>query len=206
MNIKFNLPCFCFFILTALFFNFSTHSEGVLDINEKDLVIGDLNAPVTIIEYASLSCSHCANFHINTLPEIKKEYIDTGKVRFVFRDFPLNFPALMGSMILSCTPEDVRYDYMNALYMLRKNWVKSNNSESTSELFKIMQSVGKKKKNFDDCLADDELANQILQGRIDIQSEFEIQSTPSFLVNGALLTGDKNIKEFRQIIDKILSE
>jgi len=192
-----------FFIV---FFILPISATTVLDIKEDDLVIGDKNAPITIIEYASLSCSHCANFHKNTLPDIKKEYVDTGKVRFVFRNFPYDPPSLMGSVILKCVPKDVRYDYMNALFLLRKNWVISDNAKSTQELYKIMQSGGMSKEDFNNCLERDDLANQIIKGRIDVQNEFNIQSTPSFLINGNLEQGNKSVKEFRQIIDKILSE
>lgn len=83
------------------------NEASALDITEDDFIIGDENAPITIIEYASMSCSHCANFHTNTLPDLKKEYIDTGKVRMVFRDYPFNYPALLGSMMMRCIPGDV---------------------------------------------------------------------------------------------------
>ncbi len=190
----------------VIFFILPISATTVLDITEDDLVIGDKNAPITIIEYASLSCSHCANFHENTLPDIKKEYVDTGKVRFVFRNFPYDPPSLIGSVILKCVPKDVRYDYMNALFLLRKNWVISDNAKSTQELYKIMQSGGMSKEDFDNCLKRDDLANQIIKGRIDVQNEFNIQSTPSFLINGNLEQGNKSVKEFRQIIEKILSD
>ena len=193
-------------VLFIVFFILPISATTVLDITEDDLVIGDKNAPITIIEYASLSCSHCANFHNNTLPDIKKEYVDTGKVRFVFRNFPYDPPSLIGSVILKCVPKDVRYDYMNVLFLLRKNWVVSDNAKSTQELYKIMQSGGMSKEDFDNCLKRDDLANQIIKGRIDVQNEFNIQSTPSFLINGNLEQGNKSVKEFRQIIDKILSE
>ena len=193
-------------LFILLFFYTPTIGATVLDITEDDFVIGDKNAPITIIEYASLSCSHCANFHNNTLPDIKKEYVDTGKVRFVFRNFPYDPPSLIGSVILKCVPKDVRYDYMNVLFLLRKNWVISDNAKSTQELYKIMQSGGMSKEDFDNCLKRDDLADQIIKGRIDAQNEFNIQSTPSFLINGNLEQGNKSVKEFRQIIDKILSE
>ena len=124
----------------------------------------------------------------------------------VFRDFPLNYPALIGSMVLKCIPEDLRYDYMNALFLLREKWVLRENAKSTEELYKIMQSGGMSKEDFDNCLKNDDLGNEILQGRMDVQNEFSIESTPSFIINGILFSGDKHIKEFRQIIDKILSE
>ena len=192
-----------FFIV---FFILPISANTVLEVTEDDFVVGDKNAPVTIIEYASLSCSHCADFHNNTLNDLIKEYVDTGKARIVFRDFPFNYPALLGSMVLRCIPEDVRYDYMNALFQLQPKWVVRENAKSTQELYKIMQSGGMTKEEFETCTNNVELENTILQALIAAQNEFNIQSTPSFLINGNLVEGNKSIKEFRQIIDKILSE
>ena len=192
-----------FFIV---FFILPISANTVLEVTEDDFVVGDKNAPVTIIEYASLSCSHCADFHNNTLNDLIKEYVDTGKARIVFRDFPFNYPALLGSMVLRCIPEDARYDYMNALFQLQPTWVVRENAKSTQELYKIMQSGGMTKEEFETCTNNVELENTILQALIAAQNEFNIQSTPSFLINGNLVEGNKSIKEFRQIIDKILSE
>ena len=197
------------FLLLLIYLGKSTaYSEesSILIVTEDDFVIGKIDAPITIIEYASMSCSHCASFHNNTLPDLKEEYIDTGKVKFVFRDFPYNFPALLGSMVMRCTPNDVRYDYMNALYKLQNQWVLEENAKTTQELYKIMQSGGMKKEDFEACINNTDLENQIIQEIIDAQEEFQIKNTPSFLVNGNLVAGNKSIKEFRQIIDKILSE
>ena len=183
-----------------------SNESSVLNLTENDFIIGNDNAPITIIEYASMSCNHCANFHNNTLPDIKKEYIDTGKVKYVFRDFPYNYPALLGSMIMRCIPSEVRYDYMNALYKLQKKWVVRENAVTRQELYKIMQSGGMSKEDFDACINNVDLENQILEEVKAAQGEFNIRSTPSFLINGNLLEGDKSIKVFRQILDKILSD
>ena len=183
-----------------------SNESSVLNLTEDDFIVGNDNAPITIIEYASMSCNHCANFHNKTLPDLKKEYIDTGKVKYVFRDFPYNYPALLGSMIMHCTPTEVRYDYMNALYKLQNKWVVRENAITRQELYKIMQSGGMSKEDFDTCLNNVDLENKILQKVIAAQSEFNIRSTPSFLINGELLEGDKSIKVFRQILDKILSD
>ena len=173
---------------------------------ESDIILGNKDAPVTIIEYASLSCSHCASFHNNTLPDIKKEYIDTGIVRMVFRDYPFNYPALLGSMMMRCITNDLRYDYMNALYKLQNTWVNKDPKISKKELYKIMQSGGMTKEEFNECYSNLDNENLILEGVMAAQKDFNIKSTPSFIVNGNLVEGNKNIKEFRQIIDKILSE
>jgi protein-disulfide isomerase len=153
-----------------------------------------------------MSCSHCADFHTNTLPELKTEFIDTGKVRMIFRDYPFNYPALLGSMMLRCIPGDVRYDYMNALYQLQSNWVNRDPKITKKELYKIMQSGGMTKDEFDTCYGNIDNENLILEGVMAAQKDFNIKSTPSFVVNGNLFEGNKNIKEFRQIIDKILSQ
>ena len=201
-----NISTTIFIILISFTYSIKANETSILEIKDNDFVIGDQEAPITIIEYASMSCTHCASFHNNTLNDIKTEYIDTGKVRFVFRDFPFNYPALLGSMMMRCIPNEVRYDYMNALYVLQKTWVVRENAKTLQELYKIMQSGGMTKKEFDACYSNQDLENEILENVIAAQKEFNIRSTPSFLVNGVLIEGNKNIKEFRQIIDKILSE
>ncbi len=193
-------------VCSIIAFNLKAVDNSILEIKDSDFSIGDSDAPITIIEYASMSCSHCADFHNNTLEDLKAEYIDTGKVRFVFRDFPFNYPALAGSMMMRCIPNEVRYDYMNAVYKLQKSWVFRDNGKTRAELYKIMQSGGMQQDEFDACLSDVDLENDLLEGVMNAQREFNIRSTPSFIVNGVLYSGNKDIKEFRQIIDKILSE
>ena len=197
---------FLFFTIFFLFVLTPIYGESALDITEKDFVIGNEDAKITIIEYASLSCSHCADFHVNTLETLKKEYIDTGKVKMVFRDYPFNYPALLGSMVLRCIPENYRYDYMNALFKLQTDWVNKKNKKTIQELYKIMQSGGMTKDEYDACIYNTELENEILKGVMEAQNQFNIKSTPSFIINGTLIEGNKSIKEFRQIIDKILSQ
>ncbi len=197
---------FLFFTIFFLFVLTPIYGESALDITEKDFVIGNEDAKITIIEYASLSCSHCADFHVNTLETLKKEYIDTGKVRMVFRDYPFNYPALLGSMVLRCIPENYRYDYMNALFKLQPDWVNKKNKKTIQELYKIMQSGGMTKEEYDACIYNTELENEILESVMEAQNQFNIKSTPSFIINGKLIEGNKSIKEFRQIIDKILSQ
>ena len=197
---------FLFFTIFFVFILTPIYGESALDITEKDFVIGNEDAKITIIEYASLSCSHCADFHVNTLETLKKEYIDTGKVKMVFRDYPFNYPALLGSMVLRCIPENYRYDYMNALFKLQTDWVNKKNKKTIQELYKIMQSGGMTKDEYDACIYNTELENEILEGVMEAQNQFNIKSTPSFIINGKLIEGNKSIKEFRQIIDKILSQ
>ena len=204
MRKLFFLTFWSFLIIFPL--NLFANAKSALEIGEDEFVIGSKDAPITIIEYASMSCSHCATFHNNTLPDIKKEYIDTGKVRMVFRDYPFNYPALLGSMMMRCISSDVKYDYMNALYELQNTWVNKDPKISKKELYKIMQSGGMTKDEFNECYSNLDNENLILEGVMAAQKDFNIKSTPSFIVNGNIIEGNKNIKEFRQIIDKILSE
>ena len=124
----------------------------------------------------------------------------------VFRDYPFNYPALLGSMVLRCIPENYRYDYMNALFKLQPDWVNKKNKKTIQELYKIMQSGGMTKDEYDACIYNTELENEILKGVMEAQNQFNIKSTPSFIIDGKLIEGNKSIKEFRQIIDKILSQ
>ena len=204
----FSLNIICLFIISTLLVFFilkPAYTASVLEINENDLIIGDINAPITIIEYASLSCIHCKDFHANTLPQIIEEYVDTKKVKIVFRDFPLNYPALMGSMLLQCIEKNIRYNYLSALFILQSDWVKKDTEVSKNELFKIMQTGGMTKNQFDECLNNQDIEQKILQGLMDAQNEFKIRTTPSFLINDNFLEGNKPFKDFKNIINKILS-
>ena len=204
MRIGFKLLKFekILFILFAFLAQNSLGNE-LLKIQEEDLVMGDLNAPITIIEYASLSCPHCASFHNDTLPIIKKEYIDTGKVKYIFRDFPLNLPALHGSMIVRCVEDDLYFKYLNALFSLQSSWVRA--TDSREYLFEIIKNGGMSRSDFDSCLANKEIENQILKNQIAAQQQFRIKTTPSFVINGSLVEGNKPIDTFRTIFDNILS-
>ena len=193
-------------ILVFLIFSSFASGKNIFEEKESDIILGNKDAPVTIIEYASLSCSHCASFHKNTLPTLIEEYVDQGKVKLIFRSFPLNYPALLGSQVIQCIPKEIQYDYLDALFLLQKQWVNKENAKTTQEIYKIMQSGGMNKENFENCISNTELENSILEGAVEAQNEFEISTTPSFLINEKLLVGNKSIKEFRQIIDKILSE
>ena len=195
-----------FFLCSAFLFLLifkTAQTDSILEIKKDDLVLGDINSPITIIEYASLSCSHCSNFHKNTLPQIIEEYINTGKAKIIFRHFPLNYPALMGSMILQCIDNDIRYDYLSALFELQLKWVKPEVEKVKKELFKIMQTGGMSKEQFNECLNNKNLEEEILQGLINAQNEFNIRTTPSFIINGTLLEGNKPYKDFKKIFKNI---
>ena len=203
MKIKFNLfvGILVFIFLTQ--YTKTINAETITDLQENDLVLGDLNAPITMIEYASLSCPHCADFHLNTLPEIKKDYIDTGKLKLIFRNFPLNLPALYASKITRCVDKELSFKYINALFTTQRSWVKSSGSKES--LFEVVKNGGMTKEEFDSCLSDKNLEEDILNHQIKAQKKFKIQTTPSFIINSRLVSGNKSLETFITIFEDILS-
>ncbi len=150
-------------------------------------VLGDLDAPVTIIEFASLSCPHCAAFHKERFPWLKKNFIDTGKVRFIFRDFPLNRAALLGSMVAHCADPRQYFAYLGLLFERQENWAFTEPTEQA--LASLAQLAGMGKSRFESCMRDEALADQIIQSRLDSQNQYDIESTPSFAIGDTLITG-----------------
>jgi len=166
----------------------------------KDMVWGKADAPVTIVEYASATCPHCADFHINEFPAIDKEYIATGKVRFIFREFPLDSVALATFMLIRCAAGDDAEKYKAVLNMVMKSqreWVK----DPRGGLQKIMALAGLKDEAFEKCLQNQELAKKIANSARSASRDFQIESTPIFFVNGLRVEGRRPIAEFRKIID-----
>ena len=193
-----------FAIIVLLKFN-PTFANKISNIQENEWVMGYINAPITMIEYASLSCVHCANFHQETLPKLIKEYVDTNKIKIVFRDFPLNYPALMASMVLQCITQEIRYEYLSALFILQSKWAKPEHDIVKKELFKIFQTGGMTKDQFNKCLDNKDIEQKILQGLVDAQNEYNLSTTPSFLINDTLLEGNKSFMNFKEIIDNYLA-
>lgn len=177
-------------------------TDEVLAISDKDVVLGDKNAPVTIVEYASMSCSHCADFHNNSFDELKTKYIDTGKVKFVFRDFPLDEPAMRGSMLARCASRDGVESFLKftkVMFSTQDDWAsKKNYLEVLSNMAKL---GGMKGEDFESCMADKELEKQIMAGKFDAAKSLQLRSTPSFYINGELHNGAKDVKYMSEAID-----
>jgi protein-disulfide isomerase len=166
-----------------------------------EMALGPDNAKVTVIEYASASCPHCANFYKTTFQDLKKQYIDTGKIRFVFREFPHNDAALAAFMIARCAPKDRYFPLMDAFFTTQDTWLK-NPAEG---LFKIAQLAGFTKASFDACLKNEDVAKGILAVRDKAESEFGVEAIPTFFVNGQVVNGEASLDEFKKIIDPQLT-
>lgn len=148
-----------------------------------DLELGNPNAPVTIVEYASMTCSHCANFHAKVLPSLKEKYIDTGKVRLVFREFPLDERAALASMMARCVSNDKAMPLISMLFAKQDDWAMSK-TEFLPKLFRYAQQVGMTKQSFDECRQNEKLIREIIATRDRANTSFGVNSTPTFFING----------------------
>jgi protein-disulfide isomerase len=169
----------------------------------KERAVGDPAAPVTVIEYASLTCPHCASFHNDTYKAFKERYIDTGKVRLIYRDFPLDGIALRAAMMARCTIDQRYFGLVQVLYKSQNNWARAK--EPIDELAKIGRLAGIDKATFDACMASEDLINGILEVRQKAANE-GIKSTPTFVIGAKVYPGSRSIEEFAEIIDPMLKE
>ena len=169
----------------------------------QEFVLGSPDAPVTMIEYASLTCPHCASFHTETLPELKAKYIDTGKVRLIYRDFPLDQMALEASILAHCAGQERGPLFLSAFFQNQGRWaVADDPSASLRQLAKL---GGLSDQRIDACLADKQLGDSILQMRLDGEKQHSIQSTPSFVINGQFHAGNLGVDGFSEILDPLVN-
>lgn len=170
---------------------------------KTDHIIGHPDAPVLMIEYASLSCSHCANFHNDTYPALKEKYIDTGKVLFIFRHFPLNEPALRGAMLTECA-DDKFFSFLKVLFKSQTKWAYSADHQ---DALRTLASVGgMSAESFNACMADEQLKNRLVTQLKWAADELQVSSTPSFFINGEMVQGSRNIEALSKIIDAELAK
>ncbi len=168
----------------------------------EEIFLGDKDSKITVIEYASMTCIHCANFHINVYPKIKKEYIDTNKIKFIFRDFPLDKQALYGSLLAKCAPKEKYFDYVKLVLTNQKKWI-SNNDEFIKKLINIGKLAGLNEKKIENCFKNEKLVDEIIKIRSIGEKEYNIDSTPSFIINGKKYT-TLNYESFKKIIDDLI--
>ncbi len=168
-------------------------------------VLGKEDAPITIIEFSSLTCPHCAVFHNDTLPELKTKYIDTGKVKYILREFPLDQLALAGFMLGRCMEKRSAYfDFIDLLYAKQREWATAK--EPQAALMSLAQQVGFSEESFKKCIENRELISQVLAVKNTGMSEFQIRSTPTFFVNGTRVEGAQPLEEFEKIMKPILDK
>lgn len=162
-------------------------ANQLLDITKDDRVLGKPGAPITIVEYASMSCPHCAHFADAVLPELKKKWIDTGKVKLVLRDFPLDEAALKASMIARCAPPDRFYAFVDTMFSTQAKWV--TESDPQAALARLAKLGGMSQDEIDACLKNSTIENKIVEGRLAASKDLEVNATPTFFINGTKFTG-----------------
>jgi protein-disulfide isomerase len=167
-----------------------------------ELAIGNPNAPVTIVEYASMTCSHCANFHNKVLPALKERYIDTGKVRLVFREFPLDERAALASMMARCAGSEKALPLVSMLFSKQDEWAMAK-QDFLPKLFKFGQQVGFTKQSFDECRQNEKLIKDIIALRDRAHNSFGVNSTPTFFINGKKVDG-ATVEDFEKVLAPLL--
>ncbi|MCT4654715.1 MAG: thioredoxin domain-containing protein [Cohaesibacter sp.] len=172
--------------------------EGTL----PDKILGKADAPVTMVEYSSLTCPHCASFHNGTYKELKTKYIDTGKIRYITREFPLDPLAAGGSMLARCAPNDNFYAMNDLLFEKQREWAASPNP--IEALLKLAKQVGFTQDSFNNCLRDQKLLDNIRAVGQRGNEKFGIDSTPSFIINGELHRGALSIEDIDKIVAPLL--
>jgi len=168
-------------------------------------VLGDPNAPITILEYSSLTCPHCAGFHANTLPQLKKDYIDTGKAKLVFRDFPLDRAALQAGMLVRCSNPERFFGFLDVLFKSQDKWARA--SDPTKALAQTGKLAGVSDDQFKACMSNEALANKLIERRLEAEKKYGVESTPTFIVMRGDATekvvGAQPIEEFARVLDKL---
>ena len=150
-----------------------------------DMTMGNPDAPVTVIEYASMTCPHCANFHRDNLPRLKAEFIDTGQVLLVFRDFPLDQLAVIGAVLARCAGPERYFPFVDALFRQQEAWARSD--DPLQALSQIGQLGGVNRAAFDACLENEQLVDAVVNSRLQAEQQYGVGNTPTFIVNGVLV-------------------
>ena len=182
----------------------ATASDVAKPVSLPDMALGPANASVTIIEFASMTCPHCAAFNKDVFPKIKSEYIDTGKIRYVFREFPLDIKAAAGSMLARCIAKDDSAKYFAVVDMLfrqQDDWVMKNTTET---LTRIGKQAGLSQQAVEDCLKDQALLDKIAADQKYANEVLKVNSTPTFFINGEMIKGETSFEEFDKKIKSML--
>jgi protein-disulfide isomerase len=179
-------------------------AAGLLAVGPQDRVLGKPDAPITIVEYASLTCPHCAHFAEDVLPKLKQKWIDTGKAKLVLRDFPLDEPALRAAMLARCAPPERFYPLVETLFETQEKWVLAKDWRSALEKTARLAAIGKKE--FDACMANKAMEDRVAQSRLTAANQLGVDSTPTFFVNGTKFEGAPTEQAFDQLLSGLAAK
>ena len=206
--IKLNLNLKLFFLLRIfliyLIICLKTYADDPKTQNDL-IVIGSDDAVVKIKIFSSLTCPHCAAFHIKVVSKIKKNYIESGKVQLIFIDFPLNQATFNASKLLHCVDQNKQITFLDNIYENQNEWISGVNiNEINNNLKKIVQILGINSTQYDKCLNDEVISDKILNGRIDGHQKYSINSTPTIIINEKKLEGPASFKNIKKKIEKLI--
>ena len=187
-------------IISIIFF----YSGSVLaEIKIKPLIEGNIDAKVSITVYESLTCGHCADFHKEIYPKLKKDFIDNGLLKIEFRSFPLDLAALNASKIAHCK-NDGNPDLLHYLYENQKKWVRGQTIEEINKHLKNLILKNDQGLNFENCIADRNIEDHVLNDRISGVKQFNIEATPTLIINGKKFDNPHNYKKLKKTIEKLI--
>ncbi len=169
-------------------------------VDDDDRFLGPAEAPVTIIEYSSLTCPHCASFHKDTLPQIKKLWIDAGRARLVFRHYPLDGLALRAAAVANCMQDQRHFGFLDVLFRSQQNW--SRSQDPAAALSQLAKLAGMDQSTFDSCFSDEEEMDRILARARAGAEAFDVQSTPTLIVNGKKVVGAMTYEDFEKVLQE----
>tara|TARA_B100001113_G_scaffold338224_1_gene320182 strand:- start:408 stop:986 length:579 start_codon:yes stop_codon:yes gene_type:complete len=187
------------FLAVVILTNFSNINAEEI----KRITVGNIDAKITIIAFESLTCSHCANFHKNVYPELKREFLDTGLARIEFRHFPLDIAALNASKVAQCK-NDGNSDILESLYANQQKWVKGSSIEEANKYLKIFLKNEGFKVDFEICINNKNIEDFVLNDRIDGTKNFKISSTPTIIINNEKFEKTLNYKNLKKALEKLI--
>ena len=167
------------------------------------MFLGNKDAKVTVIEYASMTCIHCANFHKDIYPKIKENYIDTNKIKFIYRDFPLDKQALFGSVLAKCAPKEKYFDFVKLILSTQKKWI-TNDDTFIDKLKNIGKLAGLTESKINNCFKDEQIVDNIINTRTFAEGKYNISSTPSFIINNKKYSA-MSYENFEKIIENLIN-
>ncbi len=175
--------------------------DGVA-LKPTDHVLGDPNAPITILDYSSLTCPHCAGFHIDVLPGLQKKYIDTGKVKLVYRDFPLDGTALRAATLAECVAPEKYYGFLTILFEGQQSWAGAQ--DPIAALSKLGKLSGLSEQAVADCFANEKLNDDVVSERLEGEQKYDVRSTPTFVIDGRTYSGALTMEQLDSILQPLV--
>jgi len=196
---KYNIGKF----LIIFFFLIFPKYEIINAKTNEEIFLGNKDAKVTVIEYASMTCIHCANFHKDIYPKIKENYIDTNKIKFIYRDFPLDKQALFGSVLAKCAPKEKYFDFVQLILSTQKKWITSDDT-FIDKLKNIGKLAGLTESKINNCFKDEQIVDNIINTRNFAERKYNISSTPSFIINNKKYSA-MSYENFEKIIENLIN-